>query len=81
MSIRHGLLVTGVVAGSLVGAFAALIIPKTPALAAPRWVEDNCRYQADRALPANAREREAYIANCIADWTAGSEPPQTTDRY
>ena len=57
----------------------------TPASAAPQWVEDLCWYHANRVLPAlNAREREAYIANCLADYTAGSPPPprssKNTDR-
>ncbi|MGD9501984.1 MAG: hypothetical protein AB7V40_05790 [Methyloceanibacter sp.] len=47
-----------------------------PASAAPRWVEDLCWYHANRVLPAlSAREREAYVANCLADYTAGSPPP------
>jgi hypothetical protein len=55
------------------------------AWAAPQWVEDRCWYHANRVRPAlNAREREAYIANCIADWTAGTPPPPrgagSTDR-
>ena len=55
---------------------AGLILSATPAFAAPRWVEDRCWYHANRVLPAlDFREREAYIANCIADYTAGSPPP------
>jgi len=55
---------------------AGLVLSATPAFAAPQWVEDLCWYHANRVLPAlTAREREAYIANCIADWTAGSPPP------
>ncbi|MFO7478806.1 MAG: hypothetical protein R6X03_10775 [Methyloceanibacter sp.] len=69
--------VTIVVAGGVVFA--------TPASAAPQWVEDACWYNANRVLPAlNAREREAYIANCIADWTAGSpptRPPKKRKKY
>ena len=54
---------------------ACVVVFATPAGAAPQWVEDACWYNANRVLPAlNAREREAYIANCIADWTAGSPP-------
>jgi hypothetical protein len=53
----------------------------TPVVAAPQWVEDACWRQANRVLPRlDAREREAYIANCIADWTAGS-PPKRHRRY
>ena len=37
---------------------------------------------ANRVLPAlTGREREAYIANCIADWTAGTPPPQGRKSY
>ena len=63
----------------------ALVLP-TPAFAAPLWVEDLCWYHANRVLPAlHARgEKEAYIANCIADWTAGTPPrpraSKNTDR-
>ena len=54
---------------------AGVIVSATPASAAPQWVEDACWYHANRVLPAlTAREREAYIANCIADYTAGSPP-------
>lgn len=56
--------------------FAGIVLNATPAFAAPQWVEDRCWYHANRVLPAlNGREREAYIANCIADYTAGSPPP------
>jgi hypothetical protein len=49
----------------------------TPAFAAPQWVETACWRAANRVLPAlTARERKAYIANCIADWTAGTPPPK-----
>jgi hypothetical protein len=54
----------------------------TPAIAAPQWVETACWKAANRVLPAlRAREREAYIANCIADWTAGTPPPQGRKSY
>jgi hypothetical protein len=47
----------------------------TPAFAAPQWVEDTCWHNAVRVRPAlGPREREGYIANCIADWTAGTPP-------
>jgi phosphoribosylformimino-5-aminoimidazole carboxamide ribonucleotide (ProFAR) isomerase len=63
----------------------SLILSAVPAFAAPQWVEDRCWYHANRVLPAlDHREREAYIANCIADWTAGTPPPPrgrgSTDR-
>jgi hypothetical protein len=49
----------------------------TPALAAPQWLEDYCWHHAVRVRPSlTAREREAYIANCIADHT----PPLTTKK-
>jgi hypothetical protein len=60
----------------LVMLVSALVFSAVPASAAPRWVEDLCWYHANRVLPAlTAREREAYIANCLADYTAGSPPP------
>lgn len=64
---------------------AGLLPSASPALAAPQWVEDLCWYHANRVLPAlSAREREAYVANCLADYTAGSPPPprgsKNTDR-
>jgi hypothetical protein len=49
-------------------------IGATPASAAPQWVEDKCFLQALRVLPAlRADEKEAYIANCIADYTANPQ--------
>jgi hypothetical protein len=54
----------------------------TPAIAAPQWVETACWRAANRVLPAlSAREREAYVANCIADWTAGTPPPTGRRSY
>ena len=51
---------------------AGIMSTATPVFAAPQWVEDACV----RVRPAlDAREREAYVANCIADYTAGSPPP------
>jgi hypothetical protein len=50
----------------------------TPVFAAPQWVEDACWRNANQVRPAlNAREREAFIANCIADWTAGYPPKRS----
>jgi hypothetical protein len=55
---------------------AGLMLTATPTFAAPQWVEDACWNAGNRVLPRlTAREREAYIANCIADWTAGTPPP------
>jgi hypothetical protein len=54
---------------------AAIVLTATPAFAAPQWVEDTCWHNANRVRPAlGPREREGYIANCIADWTAGTPP-------
>ena len=48
----------------------------TPAFAAPQWVEDRCWAAAVRVRPVlRFDDVEAYVANCIADWTAGSPPP------
>ena len=56
---------------------AGLILSATPAFAAPQWVEDLCWYAAVRVstLDSMPTEREHYIANCIANWTAGTPPP------
>ncbi len=54
---------------------AALVLIATPTFAAPKWVEDTCWHNANRVRPSlGPREREGYIANCIADWTAGTPP-------
>ena len=61
---------------------AGLVLTATPALAAPQWVEDACWRYASRVTPyLSWREREAYIANCKADWTAGTQPPQGRRSY
>lgn len=55
-----------------------LPIGATPALAAPQWVEDTCFKQAQLVRPAlRADEQEAFIANCIANYTPA---PQTKRR-
>ena len=55
---------------------ASIVLASTPVLAAPQWVDSRCLYHANRVLPAlDYREREAYRANCIANWTAGYPPP------
>jgi len=69
----------------LIGLAWMALVNVTSASAAPQWVEDRCWYHAQRVLPAlTEREKEAYIANCIADWTAGTPPPPrgagSTDR-
>lgn len=54
----------------------------TPAIAAPQWVEDACWRYAQRVTPyLTEREKEAYVTNCIADWTAGTPPPQGRRSY
>jgi hypothetical protein len=54
----------------------------TPTFAAPQWVEDACWRYANRVRPAlRAREKEAYVTNCIADWTAGTPPPEGRKSY
>jgi hypothetical protein len=61
---------------------AAIVLTATPAFAAPQWVETACWRAANRVSPIlSAREREAYVANCIADWTAGTPPPQGRKSY
>jgi hypothetical protein len=54
---------------------ASSVFATTPAFAAPQWVEDRCLHHPNRVLPAlDYKEREAYRANCIANWTAGYPP-------
>jgi hypothetical protein len=61
---------------------AAMVLTASPAFAAPQWVESACFRYASRVLPAlDWREKEAYIANCIADWTAGTPPPHGRRNY
>ena len=60
---------------------AGFILSPIPASAVPQWVEDLCWYHANRVLPAlDQRDRQAYIANCFADYTAGSPPPPRSSR-
>ncbi len=55
---------------------ASILLASTPTFAAPQWVESLCLYHANRVRPAfDFLEREAYVANCIADWTVGTPPP------
>ncbi len=55
---------------------AACVLTATPAFAAPRWVETACWRAAQRVTPILTEpEKEQYVANCIADWTAGTPPP------
>jgi hypothetical protein len=53
----------------------------TPAFAAPQWVESACWRAAQRVTPIlREPEKEAYVANCIADWAAGTPPPQGSQK-
>ena len=61
---------------------AGVLLSATPAFAVPQWVRDACWYHANRVLPAlDPREREGHVANCIADWTAGTPPPEGRRSY
>jgi hypothetical protein len=54
-------------------AIAVFGLSPTPIFAAPQA----CWRYAQRVTPyLTEREKEAYITNCIADWTAGTPPPQ-----
>jgi hypothetical protein len=57
--------------------FAFVVLTPTPTFAAPPWVEDYCWAQAAQTRFNGRGEREAFIANCIADHTA---TPQTKRR-
>ena len=58
-------------------AIVGFVLSPIPAFAAPQSVEDACWRYAQRVTPyLTEREKEAYITNCIADWTAGTPPPQ-----
>ena len=55
------------------------LISATPVVAAPQWVEDLCWAKA-APISFNGRgEREAFIANCIADYTPA--PPRKRSQY
>jgi hypothetical protein len=52
-------------------AFLALAVPATEALAVSAEVRKACEMQAEKVRPAlRAGEKEAWIANCLADATA-----------
>jgi len=60
---------------------ASIVFTATPAFAVPQWVDSLCWYHANRVLPAlDQRDRQAYIANCFADYTAGSPPPPRSSK-
>ena len=50
-------------------------------LAAPLWVEDYCWAQAAQIRFNGRGEREAFIANCIANNIAEHTPPPAKTRY
>jgi hypothetical protein len=55
----------------VVGAVALAVMNVTPALAAPRQIEDFCLEQLYQAtLPYRRAAGEAFMANCIANLTA-----------
>ena len=61
---------------------AGLVLTATPTFAAPRWVNDACWIAAQRVSPRlTQQEKEHYIANCLANWTAGTPPPQGCRSY
>ena len=63
-------------------AIACFALSPSLAFAAPQSVEDACWRYAQRVTPyLTEREKEAYITNCIADWTAGTPPPQGRKSY
>lgn len=62
--------------------FAGAILTAMPVFAAPQWVQDACWRAAQRVTPRLTQpEKEAYIANCLANWTAGTPPPQGKKSY
>jgi hypothetical protein len=61
----------------------ALTLLTIPARAVPQEVRDACWIAAERVTPILTQpEKEQYVANCIADATAGTPPPSpgNTDR-
>jgi hypothetical protein len=66
----------------LIGLAWMVLVSVSSASAAPQWVEDACWRYAQRVTPyLTWREQEAYRTNCIADWTAGTPPPQGRRSY
>ena len=62
-------------------ALTCMALIMSPAWAAPPEIEDFCWAQAAQIRFNGRGEREAFIANCIADWTAGTPPPQGRKSY
>jgi hypothetical protein len=61
---------------------AGIVFTANAAFAAPQWVYDRCWAAAVRVRPVlRFDEVEAYVANCIADWTAGTPPPEGRESY
>jgi hypothetical protein len=61
---------------------AGAVVATTPAFAAPQWVQDACWRAAQRVTPRLTEpEKEQYIANCLADWSAGTPPPKGKKSY
>ena len=59
---------------ALISTACLVLMGTIQALAAPPWIEDYCWAQAERVHFNGRGEREAFIANCIADYT----PPLPT---
>ena len=55
-------------------------IGATPALSAPQWVEDYCWSKAAPIRFNGRGEREAFIANCIADHTPAPSTKRNRNR-
>ena len=59
-------------------ALMGLMVLSSPALAAPQWIVDFCFAQIEYVRPplsAGRGDREAFMANCIAD-LIGTPPPK-----
>jgi hypothetical protein len=59
-----------------------LLVLSSPAFAAPPAIEDFCFSQIEKVRPplsSSRGDREAFMANCIAD-LIGTQPPKR-DRY
>jgi hypothetical protein len=57
------------------------LIAATPAVAAPQWIEDLCWAKAAEVHFSGRGEREAFIANCIADYTPTPRRTYKKPRY
>jgi hypothetical protein len=69
---------TGCVAGAIVLA----VMSMTPALAAPRQIEDFCLRQLYQAtIPWRRGAGEAFMANCIANFTPIPTEKRTYRKY